>query len=256
MSTPLWVDGVYVLTVKTFTDRIAHIKAELARHQIDFEFVLDYDIPDLNEKLIEQYFVTKPDLTPAHYSLMLKHACAWKRAYEKGQRQILIFEDDVILRSDFKSRVQKILAAAQQLEPGYLLFLGGANEKVPPEYFLEKGPLFKNAIGTAEAYISDRTAIEKRLEWMKSHRFDRPADHQIKLIDQEAGVAQYWSTTPLVEQGSILGLFQSHLDRRRQKHSLLFNRIYYYGKVFRKKTFPKFWTRLRANLGLYRSKSR
>ena len=38
------VDAVYVLTVATFAERIAHIRRELARHSIAFEFVLAHDV--------------------------------------------------------------------------------------------------------------------------------------------------------------------------------------------------------------------
>ena len=36
-----FVDKVYVLSVKSFKDRIRHVKEEMAKHNIKFEFIFD-----------------------------------------------------------------------------------------------------------------------------------------------------------------------------------------------------------------------
>ena len=41
------IDAVYVLSVKTFSQRIAHIKGELERHGIPFEFVFEHDASEI-----------------------------------------------------------------------------------------------------------------------------------------------------------------------------------------------------------------
>jgi len=74
-----WVDGVYVLTVKTFAERIAHARRELARHAIAFEFVFEHDAPEIGADLLRARFAPS-DMTLAQQSLVLKHAAAWRSA--------------------------------------------------------------------------------------------------------------------------------------------------------------------------------
>jgi glycosyl transferase family 25 len=45
----------------------------------------------------------------------------------------------------------------------------------------------------------------------------------MRRIDRECGTTQYWLRHPIVEQGSVLGLFDSVLDSQRLKHSRFFN---------------------------------
>jgi glycosyl transferase, family 25 len=216
------VDGVYVLTVKTFAQRIAHAREALARHGIAFEFVLEHDVPELDAALLRERFLPS-GMTPGQQSLALKHIAAWRRGLERGQRRILVFEDDVLLAADFSSRFDGAMRAADRLAPGWLVFLGGADTKVPDRYFLAEGPLVPLPIATAEGYVTDLSAIEKRLAWLARGRIDLPADLFLRRLDAELGVAQYWVRPPLVEQGSVVGLFDSALDANRQKHSRAYN---------------------------------
>jgi len=216
------VDAVYVLTVKTFTQRIAHVREELARHGVAFEFVLEHDVPELDAELLRSRFAPS-DMTPGQQSLMLKHLAAWRHALDKGQRRILVFEDDVLLARDFGARFDAAMRAADALPPGWLVYLGGADTKVPDRYFLAEGPLVPMPIATTEGYVTDRAAIEKRLAWASANRIGLPSDHLLRRLDPELGIPQYWLRPPLVEQGSVVGLFDSALDANRLKHRRAYN---------------------------------
>ncbi|HUJ87104.1 MAG TPA: glycosyltransferase family 25 protein [Burkholderiales bacterium] len=217
-----WVDAVYVLTVATFAERIAHIRRELARHAIGFELVLAHDVGALDPSSIGVRFAGSA-LAPAQRSLALKHAQAWRNAVERGQRRILVFEDDAVLARDFVPRFDAAMRAAERLAPGWLVFLGGADTKVPDSYFLARGPLVALPIATAEGYVTDLEAARRRLAWLAENEIALPADHLIKHADAALGVAQYWLRPPIVEQGSVLGMFDSLLDAHRRKHSRAFN---------------------------------
>ena len=219
----LAVDAVYVLSVKSFAQRIAHIEREMARHGIAFEFVFEHDAGELDERLIAARFAPG-GLKKSQQSLVLKHIRAWRLAQAANLRRILVFEDDVVLAPDFAVRLDAALRAADALPPGYLVFLGGADTKVPDRYFLAPGPLVELSIATAEAYVTDREAIRRRLAWLENNKIALPADHLLKQLDASLGIVHYWLTRPIVEQGSVLGIFPSVLDEHRQKHSALFNR--------------------------------
>ncbi|MGQ0544081.1 MAG: glycosyltransferase family 25 protein [Betaproteobacteria bacterium] len=216
-----WVDGVYVLTVKTFAERIAHVRQQLARHRIAFDFVLEHDAAELAAPELARF--ASSDMTLAQKSLVLKHVAAWQSARRKGQRRILVFEDDVLLAARFAFVFDAAMRAADALAPGWLVFLGGADTKVPDSYFLAAGPLVPLPIATAEGYVTDLAAVERRLAWLESNKVALPADHLIRQIDAALGIAQYWLREPIVEQGSVTGLFGSVLDANRRKHSRVYN---------------------------------
>jgi glycosyl transferase family 25 len=217
------VDGVYVLTVKTFSERIAHARRELERHGIDFEFVLEHDAAELGAAELARFGPCA--MTPGQKSLVLKHVAAWQRALGRRQARILVFEDDVLLAERFAAGFAAAMRAADALAPGWLVFLGGADTKVPDSYFLAPGPLVPLPIATAEGYVTDRAAIERRLAWLQANRPTLPADLLLRQIDPALGIAQYWLREPIVEQGSVTGLFASELDRSRRKHGRAYNAL-------------------------------
>lgn len=241
------IDAVYVLSVESFTDRIDHIEKELAKHNIPFEFIFDHDVSSLSDELLDRHFdkttKTGAELKNAHKSLVLKHIAAWRKAVERNQKNILVFEDDVFLHSDFNQKRLELMECIKKIDPGYLVFLGGENTRIPKELLLEKKLIFEHPIPTAEGYITDIVAIQKRLNWVSNHLIDLPADHLIKLIDRSEKIMQYWSTTPLVRQGSVFGVFRSTLDKNRQKRSSIYNKFHYAWTILHRKTMPRLFYR-------------
>ena len=218
----LAVDAVYVLTVKTFRERIAHATRELGRHGIPFEFIFDFDVPDLDASLLARRFCNTPMPRPA-MSLALKHLHAWRLACERGQSRILVLEDDALLHRQFASRFNRAMQAADLIMPGWLIYLGGADAKVPESFFLERKSLIPQPIATTEGYVTDIVACRRRVDWCDVNIMDGPADYLLQKIDPAIGVPQYWLAEFIVEQGSVTGLFDSVLDSHRMKHSRLVN---------------------------------
>lgn len=244
-----WVDAVYVLSVKSYDARIAHVRSQMAKHGIQFEFMFDYDVDALADPRLDAIF-TGTSLSPGQKSLILKNIAVWRDAVAKNHQRILVLEDDVVLDADFVPRFAQAMEEARELAPGWLIFLGGKDAKVPDRYFLTEGALFALPIPTAEALVSDITALQRRLAWLEQHKIDLPADHLMQQIDEHMGTPQYWLTHPIVEQGSTIGLFTSHLDRHRQKHSLAFTRYRNYWNKFRRRWLRKQIIRTLAKLRL------
>ena len=244
------VDKVYVLSVKTFSERIAHIENEMNKHNIQFQFIFAYDIPEMNIDTLERYFSDSSGLTMAQKSLVLKTIYAWQDAETNLYNKILIFEDDAILAKNFSSSLKSIINSANQLEASYLIFLGGYDCKVPEHYLLSDQTLIPLPIATAEAYITDAAAIKKRLEWLTKNKISLPADHLICQMDKELGIANYWSNRPIVEQGSISGAFTSRLDKQRLKHSRFFNISRYQWNKFRRHKLRRWLAKFRQKINL------
>lgn len=239
------IDMVYVLSVKTFKDRIAHINNLMSQYDIKFQFILSYDIPDLDKETLDRTFDSECTLSMAQKSLVLKHVQAWKNAVLNNFQRVLVFEDDVIFNKNFELNFNHVMNAVNQLSPDYLIFLGGADAKVPDYFLLSNATLVSLPIATAEAYITDLAASKRRLRWLEENKTRLPADHLICEIDKKMNAANYWSRLPMVEQGSVTGVFSSHLDNHRQKHSKLFNILRYSWNMFQRRTLRRLLAKLR-----------
>ncbi len=242
------VDAVYVLCVKSFSKRIAHIQAEMARHGIAFEFMFDHDAAELDDDLVKATFGPS-DMKRAHQSLVLKNIQVWRDAVARGYRRVLVFEDDALLVEDFAARFDAAMTAAASLAEGWLIFLGGMDTKVPDCYFLAPGPLVELPIATAEGCVYDFAAMSRRLEWLALNPVTLPADHLMRCIDQAQGTRQYWLRQPIVEQGSVLGIFDSALDSHRQKHSRRYNVLRNRWNKFQRRRLREWLVRLKAAFG-------
>lgn len=208
------VDAVYVLSVRSFGDRIAHIEAEMSRHRIGFEFIFDFDANAIPAATLAATFAPS-DLKRAHQSLVLKHIETWKRCVHRGLRRALVFEDDAVLANGFADGMAHALAEADRLAPGWLMYLGRGNNR-------HLGGSGVDALHPAgelpatDALVFDAEAARRRLQHIASRRITRPADWLIRETDAAVGVRHYWLREPLVEQGSMNGKFDSTLDEKRR----------------------------------------
>jgi len=243
----LAIDAVFVLSVRTFGDRIAHVTRELGRFGVPFEFIFDFDADALDAAIIARHFVGGTPMK-RQASLTLKHLHAWRLAAARKARRIMVFEDDVVLFPEFHARLAAAMRAADALAPGWHIFLGGADAKVPDRFFLHPGPLVPLASSTAEGYVSDLEACRRRLAWCEANKIGHPADQLITHIDRLAGIGQYWPSEPLVEQGSVIGMFDSVLDSSRLKHSRFYNVARHRWTKWRRRTLRRAWVRAVAGL--------
>ena len=216
------VDAVYVLSVKSFGVRHKHIDREMARHGINFSYVFANDIDTIDASQAAAIFgVSK--MGSAHHSLVLKNIWVWREAVANAYRKVLVFEDDAVLKPNFEDEFALAMQAARSLAPGWTIFLGGLDTKVPSRYFRSPGPLVELPMATAEGCVYDALCMQRRLEWLNSHKVTLPADLLMRHMDEQQGTRQFWLRHPIVEQGSVLGIFDSHLDASRQKHAHFYN---------------------------------
>jgi len=216
------VDAVFVVSVRRFTDRIEHMRRQMARFDIRFEWVFDFDPETIDPALTERTFAPS-DLGPGHRSLVLKHVATWRACVERGLRRVLVFEDDVVLAARFDQVLRRAVHEMEQLSPGYLVYLGCGDNRyldgagASPRLLLPGGPL-----SAADAIVFDRLAAQRRLDWLQSHRVTRPADWLMREVDQQCATPHFWLAEPVVEQGSMNGRFASTLDQKRRRRGRLY----------------------------------
>lgn len=228
-----------MLSVSSFSERIAHIKNEMGKHKLKFEFIFNNSIEQINQDENLQKKFGASNLSLAHKSLILKHIEAWENCVNNNYQRILVLEDDIILNDRFSTLLFRIIRKSSFLNSGYLIFLSGRDTRVPKEFLLSNDILFKLQIPTADGYITDLCACKKRLEWLKINLISLPADHLINQIHCQKNIQTYWSRDNLIEQGSVLGLFRSTLDCKRRSHTTIYNIIRYYLKIFTRRILRK-----------------
>lgn len=235
---------VYVITVKTFLDRHAHMAALEERLGVKFEYIWNHDVDDLSDDDLSR---VSGDMTRRSVSNVLKHFEAQSRFLATESEVCLVLEDDVLLFDTFEENFEKVLAHIKKLTPGWLIFLGGADNKIDRRFLSQNDGLIEQDLTTAEAYLLDRCGCQKRLEWLKMYKLDRQADHQIKLIDRALGIKHYWYSQPLATQGSITGLFSTALDASRAKHGRAYLNLRYQWNRFRRQSVPRFLVKIFGN---------
>lgn len=228
---------IYVVTTKALTERHEHIRALETRIGVKFEFILDYDTDSLTP--YDQRKI-KADMPPPSVSCLLKHFEAQRRFLMTKSDICIVLEDDVILFDEFELAVTLILSRYKHLPPGWLIFLGGADNKIDPRFLGgDSFALVESPLSTAEIYMLDRLSCIKRSEWIDNHGLTKPADHQLTFMDREMGITHYRLKRPVATQGSITGQFPTTLDDSRRKRSALFLYSKYRWNRFRRQYFPR-----------------
>ncbi|MCU7843666.1 MAG: glycosyltransferase family 25 protein [Candidatus Thiodiazotropha sp. (ex Monitilora ramsayi)] len=243
------VDAVFVLSVASFTQRIGHIKRHFQEHNVDFDFIFDFDPDKINPQLLEDRF-EESEMRLPHKSLVLKHIKAWQIARERSLKRILVFEDDAFLCHDFTRKLCAGVPSMDKLDEGYLVYLGGSDTKVSDSFFLCNELLVPQPIATTEGYITDLDAVNRRLDWIEKNKINLPADHLVRSIDSLIGVRQYWFREPLVEQGSVFGVFDTELDSSRSKHGRFYNVLRYKWNKFQRRKLRRWLVRMKAMFGI------
>lgn len=239
------VDHVYVVTVRTFKDRIRHIQREMALHHIKFSFFYEDFTPNLERDLIQKF---NTDMPRGYKANVLQHIAMWREAVAKGYKRILVFEDDVILHRHFRQHFNALMPEVLQLKADSILFLGGSDTKVPEDFFMTKSLIYPLPIATSEGLLMDIAGIKRRLRYVDRHKIHLPIDHLIAHIDKVDHAQSFWSCSALTFQASIMGTLRTKFDRHRLKHSQTFNALRYYWHRFQRRQARAHLVRLKHAL--------
>lgn len=208
----------YVIHSISLPEREHHIREEMSRAGLSFEWVLDFEPSAISREIDRQYFPSAADLTCAEKSCALKHIVAMQRIVEQKQEMAFIVEDDVQLRSDFLERLPAILKDAERWPRPRILHLGAASNFYTPASQLIPGQhVFEGSrVRNMEMYVLGVTEAQARLDWIARNRLNRPIDIAFNKGDSEMGIPFLWSEPPLAEQGSLNGKFASSLSRKKR----------------------------------------
>lgn len=229
---------IYVLSVKSFTQRHRLLEQEFAKHDVKFKYIFEHDIENMEPEKYGAWFCDESNLSDAHKSLILKHISAWDKLLQSNSEMAFVFEDDVVFIEGFEKYALDYEKEIEELLPGIMVYLGGSDAKVPITVFFEKKLLFRQSITTAEGYIIDKETARRRLAWIRENAIDLPADHLMVKMDGDLSIPQYWMLHPMVLQRSVTGELSSCLDGSRNKHSGVYNLFRYKWMRFKRRLLP------------------
>ncbi|WKJ91082.1 glycosyltransferase family 25 protein [Methylomonas montana] len=208
------LDRILVLNVKKFDQRRSFMEQQLIEFGLSAEFIFDWDIEDLSDDVIADYFGDNP-LTAAQQSCALKHVAALQKiAANQGQGLSLVLEDDAVFGKDLKLGLQRALEQSLQFPGDKVIYIGSGGNFFTPKSQRKPGQyLYPGHRGRfADSYLIDAHTARKRLEWIKIQKINEPIDNQFEKIDKQLGIQILWLEDPVIEQGSKNGLFQSALE--------------------------------------------
>jgi len=197
-------------------DREQSIIRQFEQMRLPFEWVLDYDILDIDQDALDRYGYYGNKLRPAEISCVLKHITAWERIAGGDSPGGYVFEDDVLIDVKcFKHVVNQAVKEfyAAGLGGGHIC-LGDGDAMYVPWTALKKNRLLYLAeqVRMADSYWITRKTARMRLDWLDEHGFYLPADHLINKIDNDLGTPIFWLVPTVASQGSHTGQFDSQLQ--------------------------------------------
>jgi GR25 family glycosyltransferase involved in LPS biosynthesis len=202
----LGIDHVYIVHApngyEKHEERLYDILA--GRYGFHFEF-LDKDA----EELIPCYFVENIRRIMNRGAIMcsLNHIIFYEMMVRRKDRIALILEDDPYFSKHFMRDLQKIVAEARTLKPGFMISLENSTLKFPQRNLIQKDKyLYAASSGRcAGAYLIDNAAATSIVEWLKHDSCNKVIDHWHNDLIRDNVFDMYWAHPTCVEQGSISG---------------------------------------------------
>ena len=214
------VDRVYVIHVRSGAeDRAVSIERQLGARGVEFEYVLEGDRDQLTPDQLGRWFRGAMAAPTADTSCSFKHLTACERIVQKGHRDALVLEDDILLSPGFVEQLNHSLAELRRRpDPGAGVVLMSL-ENTGLELVRPPAPgltLVRADHGRAAgAYWLTREAAALLLRRAGADRLDVPFDHFQNRLAQDGDLELWWRHPAIAEQGSHNGMFDSLLAPER-----------------------------------------
>lgn len=208
---------VFVLHVKKgYDDRAAHMEKMLGRLGIEFEYILDWDIPDLDTAMLSRYFTGRMGECCAMSSCAFKHMEVYKRMVAEQIPYALVFEDDMFLKRNF---LKVINAAFEELKRSHGTdkpFWLGTEATVmgfTPRSVRRRGQYVYPGrfLQCAGCYLINISLARAVMDNISAETTDLPFDHYLDSLRARGVFDSYWTYPVISEQGSHTGRMPSSI---------------------------------------------
>lgn len=225
---------VYVIHVKGAKTREKHIRKEMQRFNIDFEFVLDGNKESITPLQLNTYFAGEMHEISARTSCAIKHIFAYEKMVKNNDEQALIFEDDIVLKKQFNTVLPAILNEIKTKNlSNYIISLENSGHNYVKKREIIAGQyLYQKDKGRcAGAYIIDKKGASNLLQKLYTEKCDLPIDWFHNKTIKEKQIQSLWAHPYLAEQGSHNGKIKSLLDDK--KYGWFKRFVYFFQRIFR-----------------------
>jgi len=213
------VDQTFIVHVSEGAeDREISVKEEMARHSMEFEFMLRGDLKEITTEIHQKYFTGEmlEEITPA-ISCAVKHIYILEEIVKRKIDRALILEDDIFLDKDFVTICNKALEETSiegsEFPKKYFLALENNKKFVPKKEEVEGKYLYKeDRVRFGGAYIVTKETAEAILKDISENKCHSFIDSMYTIICRKGVFDIYWIHPPIAEQGSHNGKFKSMLD--------------------------------------------
>ncbi|MFO7658607.1 MAG: glycosyltransferase family 25 protein [Bacteroidales bacterium] len=217
------VEKVYVLHVKKgYEARLESIKKQFTQYGIDYELILDGDITDLNSTNLDTYFKGEiKEKANSVTSCTMKHLLAYQQMANKGYKDCLIFEDDIILMPDCIEVINKTLEEIKTRadideKKAFISYENSRMKLVPVSKRIPGQYLYKaDSPRYAGAYYITGEIARSIMQHTLKHKCEYVSDWYLNIYQKEFNMDIYWCHPPVAEQGSHSGKFRSGLSRKK-----------------------------------------
>lgn len=212
------IEGVYVVHAPVgYEEHGRRVSTLLAKNQIDFEFVNEGDLTDINGS-IEKYFCDdiRDQLSKGAMLCTLSHILCYQKMVDNNNKYALILEDDPHFLKNFKWRLDKVMDEVSSLNSGFIISLENSTLQFPPYRETNRGKfLYPAQAGRcAGAYIIDMQGAKDILHSLKKDKCDQVIDWWHNKLIRNKVIRMYWAHPPLVEQCSLNGMMNATISSR------------------------------------------
>ena len=218
-----------VIHAAKLKERGEHVDCMLREKGIDYEFISDADLEDLDKDLLCKYFSRGEEMAAKilpRYSCATKHFLACEKIVGDGMEGALVLEDDIVLHDDFVPYFKKSIEELGERfasRPAMISYEDSSLQFVPRSQ-RKKGFLLYHGKKDrmAGAYYMSRRCAEVILDDLKTNKCPTTDADTYHYDLLKRGVIDYlWCQPALATQGSFTGQFRSTLSSKKDRMIVL-----------------------------------
>jgi glycosyl transferase family 25 len=211
--------NIYIIHVKSAIERKVHINKELLNKNLTGNFILEGDKDSIDQNILDKYFAAElKKLNNAATSCAFKHILAYEKMVKGNEKYALILEDDIVLKSNFKTIFAKVVEEIEALKvENMLISLEDSNLEYVSGHERKKNKyLYQKQKGrTTGAYLIDLIAAKNILGYIAINKCAYPIDWFHNECVAKEIIKIYWCQPTIATQASLSGGLKSLIDNNK-----------------------------------------
>ena len=220
---------IYVIHAAKLKERGESIDRMLHSKGLDYEFVLEADLENLNKDLLCKYFLRGKEMTEKplpRYSCATKHFLTYEKIIKEGLEGALVLEDDIVLYDDFLKYFPRSIEELNSRFAGRpaMISYEDSSLRFVPRSQRKKGQMLYPGIKgrMAGAYYMSRQCAEVILKDLDTNKCPVPDADTYHYELLKRGIIDYlWCHPTLATQGSFSGQFKSTLSSKKDRMAVI-----------------------------------